>query len=111
MLSTLKHELETFQADLVLCEVGSGSGILSANLHKWLQNAGKSPLVHLSIDINMDASLLSQKYYQHYGLNIEQVNGSLFNSFLFSRKTAHIKPDVIVFNPPYVPVEQEELDN
>lgn len=90
--------------DLFICEVGSGSGILSANLHHWLKQAGKQPLIHLSIDINMDASLLSQKYYQHYDLDIQQINGSLFNSFIFSKGTGQARPDVIIFNPPYVPV-------
>lgn len=91
--------------------MGSGSGILSANLHHWLKGKDKTPEIHVSIDINMDASLLSQKYYQHYGLNIEQVNASLFNNFNFSVLGIHTKPNLIIFNPPYVPVEQEELDN
>lgn len=104
MLSTLKQELPALQPDLFLCEVGSGSGILSANLHHWLLQVGKGPLLHLSIDINMDASLLSQQYYDHYHLDIVQVNASLFHSFRFG---GSVKPDVIVFNPPYVPVEQE----
>jgi methylase of polypeptide subunit release factors len=110
MLSVLKQELPQLPHDLLLCEVGSGSGIISANLHNWLLREGKPPLLHLSIDINMDASLLSQKYYSHYQLNVVQVNSSLFNSFCFGQK-GRLKPNLIVFNPPYVPVEQEELDN
>jgi methylase of polypeptide subunit release factors len=89
---------------MFLCEVGSGSGILSANLHYWLKQAAKQPLIHLSIDINMDASILSQKYYEQYGLDIVQVNGSLLNSFIFPRGIGRARPEVIVFNPPYVPV-------
>ena len=55
----------------------------------------------------MDASLLSKKYYEFYGLNINQINGSLFNNFRFSSLGEHLKPDIIIFNPPYVAVEQE----
>ena len=107
MLSTLKQELDNFAPDLFICELGSGSGILSANLHNWLKLKHKTPEIHVSIDISIDASLLSQKYYQHYGLNIEQINASLFNNFNFSIASGHSKPDIIIFNPPYVPVEQE----
>ena len=91
--------------DLVVCEVGSGSGIISANVHNWLRKSGKDPVLHVSIDVNMDASLLSQKYYNAYDLKIEQINASLFNSLNFGRLVS-IRPDVILFNPPYVPVEQ-----
>ena len=59
----------------------------------------------------MDASLFSQKYYNHYKLNINQINASLFNNFNFSVLNSKAKPDIIIFNPPYVPVEQQELDN
>lgn len=107
MLSSLKQEITEFQGNLFLCELGSGSGILSANLHNWLKQLQKEPLIHLSIDINMDASLLSKKYYDHYGLNIQQINASLLNNFRFAGPPHHPKPDVIIFNPPYVPVEQE----
>ena len=58
----------------------------------------------MSVDINMDASLLSQKYYNRHNLNISQVNSSLFNNFTFRGLQGNLKPDVIVFNPPYVPV-------
>ena len=54
----------------------------------------------------MDASLFSQKYYNHYKLNINQINASLFNNFNFSVLNSKAKPDIIIFNPPYVPVEQ-----
>jgi hypothetical protein len=59
----------------------------------------------------MDASLFSQKYYDTYQLNITQINASLFNNFRFKVPEGQPKPDIVIFNPPYVPVEQEELDN
>jgi methylase of polypeptide subunit release factors len=111
ILSTLKHELPSFGPDLFVCELGSGSGIISANFNHWLSKEGKGPLLHVSIDINMDASLFSQKYYDTYQLNITQINASLFNNFRFKVPEGQPKPDIVIFNPPYVPVEQEELDN
>ena len=107
MLSTLRQEIDTFPSDLFLCELGSGSGIISANVNNWLGQRGKRPLVHISIDINMDASIFSSKYYDKYHLNITQVNASLLNSFAFGLAKTPAKPDIIIFNPPYVPVEQE----
>jgi methylase of polypeptide subunit release factors len=59
----------------------------------------------------MDASILSKKYYDKYGLNINQINTSTFNNLTFSLENSTIKPEIIFFNPPYVPVEQEEIDN
>ena len=59
----------------------------------------------------MDASLLSQKHYNKYNLNIQQINTSIFNNLIFPTSISKIKPEIIIFNPPYVPVEQEELDN
>jgi len=76
-------------------------------VNSWLKNINKVPLIHVSIDINMDASTLSQKYYNHYNLNIQQINTSLFNNLIFEESKFSIKPNVIIFNPPYVPVEQE----
>jgi release factor glutamine methyltransferase len=108
ILSTLKQEVASWGPDQTICEVGSGSGIISANVHRWLLEANKSPLLHFSIDINMDASSLSARTYAHHQLSISQINCSLFRSL---RLPSLLQPSLILFNPPYVPVEQEELDN
>jgi methylase of polypeptide subunit release factors len=55
----------------------------------------------------MDASVLSKKFYEKYDFNIQQINTSVFNNLVFNEKSAGIKPNIIIFNPPYVPVEQE----
>ena len=99
--------MDYFEKDLFICEVGSGSGIISANLNKWLKKLDKKPLLHISIDINMDASQFSQKYYSKYNLDISQINASLFHNFSFSLPENKLKPNIVIFNPPYVPVEQE----
>lgn len=36
MLSVLKNELSTFHNNPTICEIGTGSGILSSHLNKWL---------------------------------------------------------------------------
>lgn len=59
----------------------------------------------------MDASILSKKYYDNFKLNIQQLNTSIFNNTVFTEPLFTLKPDIVVFNPPYVPVEQEEIDN
>jgi methylase of polypeptide subunit release factors len=59
----------------------------------------------------MDASQTSSKYYTHYGLNIQQINTAFFNNTVIDEVGFKLKPEIIVFNPPYVPVEQEEIEN
>lgn len=54
----------------------------------------------------MDASMLSKSYYDKYSLNIQQVNTSTFNNIIFTEGSLGVKPNIVVFNPPYVPVEQ-----
>lgn len=92
ILSTLKHELPLFPHDAIICEVGSGSGIISANLHNWLRLENKQPLAHFSIDLNMDASTLSKKCYDHFGVNIQQINTSTFNNLIFSSHKSQLAP-------------------
>ncbi len=58
----------------------------------------------------MNASTLSQWYYDKYNLNIQQINSSIFNIFVFTEANRDFKPEIIIFNSPYVPVEQEEIE-
>ena len=37
LLSALKQEIKSFQHDLVVCEIGSGTGVISANFNNWLK--------------------------------------------------------------------------
>ncbi len=64
----------------------------------------------MSIDINMDASLLSQKYFDKYNLPVLQINTSLFKNTIISEKSnklwKELKPQIILFNPPYIPVDK-----
>lgn len=65
----------------------------------------------MSIDLNMDASIFSNKFYEKYNFNIQQINTSIFNNLVFNEKKRDLKPNILIFNPPYVPVEQEEIDS
>lgn len=103
LLSVLKNELPSFPQTAIICEIGSGSGILSAHVSKWLKEAGKS-FIQFATDLSLDACLLSQKYYEHYGLDVEQVCTSLL-------KGLRLKPDIIICNPPYVPTDPEEKES
>ena len=44
----------------------------------------------------MDASLLSQKYFNKYKLKIQQINTSIFNNLVFNQKVAAAKQAGIV---------------
>jgi methylase of polypeptide subunit release factors len=58
----------------------------------------------------MDASRFSKKYYDKYNLPIEQINTSLFKNTIFGdykQLGALPQPQIILFNPPYIPVEEE----
>jgi methylase of polypeptide subunit release factors len=59
----------------------------------------------------MDASILSKKFYDKYNFNIQQINTSIFNNLSFTEEVRGLRPNILIFNPPYVPVEQEEIDN
>ena len=89
---------------MTLCEIGSGSGILSAHINNWLVKIGNPPFFHFATDISLDACLLSQKYYAQYGLEIEQFCTSL-------TKGIGLHPDIIICNPPYVPTDPEERNS
>jgi methylase of polypeptide subunit release factors len=65
----------------------------------------------VSIDLNMDASLLSKRHYDAFSLAVQQINTSVFNNLAFTLTNHALKPEILIFNPPYVPVEQEEIDN
>lgn len=63
-----------------IVEIGSGSGILSAHFNQWLTDAGKRPDIHLATDINPDACIMSQRYFDHYDLRIEAIHSNILNN-------------------------------
>ena len=50
------------------------------HLNQWLKDFNLEPDFHISTDINPDACLMSQRYYDHYNLKINSIHTSLFNN-------------------------------
>ena len=103
MLSILNEEIINDQVGdcQTVLEIGSGSGILLAHFCHWLSQLNLQPPLAFSTDINFEACLVSTKYYQRYSLNIHSVCTSMMDHL-------RLEPDVIIFNPPYIPSDQEE---
>lgn len=81
-------------------EIGSGSGIVTTFLSKILPNA-----LYLASDINSNCCDSTLKTSERNGgaKYLDTVNCSLADCL-------HVSPDIILFNPPYVP-SSEETDN
>lgn len=93
-----------------ICEVGCGSGYLSACLLKILKET-KDPVplpVSLLVDVNPDALEMSKRVILNNEINcpIEAVKMSLFTRLVKNRRLF----EVIIFNPPYVPSSNTELN-
>lgn len=80
-------------------EVGSGSGIIISALASVL-----STCVCFSSDINVDACLATQKTAALNNVSIEICNMDLFRNF------KNNSFDIVLFNPPYVVTDMEELN-
>lgn len=94
-----------------ICEIGCGSGYLSACLLKILKEAKESVSlpVSLLVDVNLDALEMSKRVISNNEINcpIEAVRMSLFTRLTKSRRLF----EIIIFNPPYVPSSNTELNN
>jgi len=83
-------------ADKKVLEVGCGSGFLSIL-------AAKKKAAVTSVDINPEAVRITKENAAKNGIKIEAAQSDLFSSV---NKTF----DIIIFNPPYLPVEEGETD-
>ena len=86
-------------------EIGCGSGIVTAFLHKLLQDAGHQ-CSFLSCDINATATNASLVTYGTNRVPCDVVLSD-FASPLLPRLQHAV--DVLLFNPPYVPTEENEM--
>lgn len=106
LLDALEQESQSLknnysQGGTVCLEIGSGSGIVSAFVAHILPN-----IIYLTTDINFhcceatletfDKNESSRKSF------VDSINGPLADSL-------RIRPDIILFNPPYVP-SSEDVD-
>jgi release factor glutamine methyltransferase len=88
---------------LVIVEIGSGSGLVINFLAKNLKNNA----IYMSTDFNSNACLATQKTsIQNKNDFIDQINCDLIGP-IQSRLEKSI--DVLLFNPPYVVTESNEL--
>lgn len=92
----LADNLEIKQGQSVL-EIGTGSGIVAMYASKLTDNITVT-------DINFDACELARKNFEDNGIeNIEILFGNLFEP------VKNRKFDVILFNTPYLPTEEDEV--
>ena len=92
----LADNLEIKQGQSVL-EVGTGSGIVAMYASRLTDNITVT-------DINFDACELARKNFEDNGIeNIEILFGNLFEP------VKNRKFDVILFNTPYLPTEEDEV--
>ncbi|XP_018564540.1 hemK methyltransferase family member 2 [Anoplophora glabripennis] len=83
----------------IAVEIGSGSGVIITGLASLLKNS----CLYFSTDINPQACLATQNTARLNGAPIECINMDLllgFKNRMF---------DIILFNPPYVVTDSEEL--
>ena len=92
----LADNLEIKQGQSVL-EIGTGSGIVAMYASRLTDNITVT-------DINFDACELARKNFEDNGIeNIEILFGNLFET------VKNRKFDVILFNTPYLPTEEDEV--
>ena len=92
----LADNLEIKSGQSVL-EIGTGSGIVAMYASKLTDDITVT-------DINFDACLLAEKNFKDIGIeNIEILFGNLFEP------VKNRKFDVILFNTPYLPTEDDEV--
>lgn len=93
-----------------VCEIGCGSGYLTACLLKIIKELKTElslPIAYL-VDVNLKALEMSEKVIANNEITspIETIRMSLFTCFTKNRGLF----DIIIFNPPYVPSSNKELN-
>lgn len=115
MIDILKLEEEKIKKhfiskneDIFTAEVGCGSGFISCCFLNFIKESNylDKNYLHYCIDINQDALTLTTNLLTNYDLD---KNCVFLNSNIFQSVTD--KLDIIIFNPPYVTTDNEELDN
>lgn len=107
LLDALEADADSLTSSLSssspLCvEIGSGSGIVTTFLSQIL---GPTAAAYLAIDLNPHANRCTAATGKANGVHIEAVRTSLLSGLTDRLRR---KVDVLLFNPPYVPTEEEE---
>ncbi|VWU49100.1 methyltransferase, putative [Hepatocystis sp. ex Piliocolobus tephrosceles] len=106
-VDALENEVDNISSDVnIVLEMGTGSGYLTLFLYELLKRKNKNVEMFYCVDINKSACNCVKKVLRKNNiLNAEIINNDLFNNI---RKCELF--DIILFNPPYVPTEQNEMD-
>lgn len=101
LLDALEGDLDNIYAkDPTVClEIGSGSGVIITAVARTLQKAAC-----FATDINPYACSLTTRTAIKNSASVHMINMDLVNGFL-KRQV-----DLLVFNPPYVVTDDEEID-
>ncbi|EGG14340.1 hypothetical protein DFA_12110 [Cavenderia fasciculata] len=104
-INALKKDLDDLKLlnPSFVIEIGSGSGFVISYLAKILENNG----YFMSTDINPIAARVSSRTATHNNVSLDVIN----TSFLTGIERVKGKVDVLLFNPPYVPTESEEIED
>lgn len=105
MLDALESEITHIKSvhPTICLEIGSGSGIVLTALAKCVG----SSCAYFSIDINPYAAKVTRRTALRNSVCLEVVNCDLIGPLL---PRIQQKVDVLVFNPPYVPTDENEID-
>ncbi|XP_021946884.1 methyltransferase N6AMT1-like [Folsomia candida] len=113
LLDALELDLDTFltsrsQDPILVLEVGCGSGILSTSIAKVLKDKNSYAPCVFSIDINPEATLLTKTNALLNGLDDFIIQPILLDGPNSAPKCFREPFDLIVCNPPYVPIQPGE---
>ncbi|CAD8051537.1 unnamed protein product [Paramecium primaurelia] len=105
-LDALKEEIQYFPQNAIVVEMGCGSGILIGNVSKLLQEQNNRALMCIGIDINYDACIASSRIMQENQIYFDCINSDGFEGLALDK----LGIDIFIFNPPYVPTEDDEVE-
>ncbi|KAM3718235.1 eRF1 methyltransferase catalytic subunit [Dirofilaria immitis] len=94
-----KKSLEELKPNVIV-EIGSGSGIVSV----FCQHLLHVPVLNFATDMNFKALQCTQTTAELNNVSVEAVQCDLLSALRYQLSGM---VDVLLFNPPYVPTEQE----
>jgi release factor glutamine methyltransferase len=106
-VDALEDEKETLLNARISLEIGSGSGYVSTYLHNMIDTETHK-CYFIAVDINEKAAIATKNTLLHNNAGIyHDVVLTAFGDGIAQRLRHQI--DVLLFNPPYVPSEDEEV--
>ena len=97
LLDALFADRAALRTSRVIVEIGPGSGVVSTYLAKLTHNKV------LAVDVNEAACALTKRTAEANGARVDVMRGDLCGALRSS------SVDALVFNPPYVPTDDEEV--